>query len=72
MRVIGGTGSSVAASLSPVPQLEDSDSNGIDDLTVKFDRRAVAELLNSISGDSAVVTSGWNYADGSGRRSVGP
>ena len=64
LRVDGVTGS-VPASLSPVPQLEDSDSNGIDDLTVKFDRRAVAELLSNMDGGSAVVRVGWNYADGS-------
>lgn len=45
-------------------QVDDSDGNGIEDLTVKFDRRAVCDLLRQSTTDTPLIRIGWLAADG--------
>lgn len=53
------------ASLNPAPILGDADEDGQADLTVKFDRAALAALLSSLREGPTSLAVRWTYRDGS-------
>jgi len=53
------------ASINPAPQLGDADEDGQADLTVKFDRAALAALLSRLPEGPTSLAARWTYNDGS-------
>jgi hypothetical protein len=64
---VDGADGFVRASTAPPPQLDDSDGNGLEDLTVKFDREAVAALLGQTTVTPPLVRVTWFGSDGARR-----
>jgi hypothetical protein len=60
---VDGASGSVPAVNHPI-QLADADGDNNLDLKVKFDRTALAALLNQTSGSTAIVRASWLYTDG--------